>query len=226
MTDKKGKTPPPSPENHNYLPKTSDILAFSSVSDSGISDLNLQLPPEIFHDAGGGERPRDTFRLDNLKLDLKELFEAVMNVDPERYDLIGKVARLNPTQYALVKEFVASVEGNSSIDVASSHAAERKLSFPLWKDRPSGRGTNPAKWITDHHSDLIKTEGARAAIRRRDPDLIMAYAQWIKPNRHPEDDLRLDTQRRRNLSQMSPEAALQRKREQNREANQRFRTKL
>ena len=88
------------------------------------------------------------------------------------------------------------------------------------------RGTNPAHWIQQYHGDLIGTEGARAAIGRRDPGLIQYYAKWISPDRHPEDDLGLDTQRHDGLIDMTAEEVLERKRAQHREANRRYRTTM
>lgn len=96
--------------------------------------------------------------------------------------------------------------------------------YPLWEDRPVKRGTNPAHWIQQYHGDLIGTEGARAAIGRRDPGLIQTYASWIRPGRHPEDDLGLDTQLA-TLHHLSAEEILDRKRKQLQEAALRHRQK-
>lgn len=105
-------------------------------------------------------------------------------------------------------------------NAASTPAEPQKPSYPLWDDRPVKRGTNPAHWILEHHKDLVGTEGARAAIGRRDPELIRHYSVWINPKRHPEDDLGLDVPPRADLSGMSASEILERQRKQVREAQQ------
>lgn len=63
----------------------------------------------------------------------------------------------------------------------------------------------------------------RAHLGAYDPKLYDAYAGWIRPTRHPEDDLNLPTTQRENLSQLSPEEALARHRRQRREQVKRTR---
>lgn len=112
------------------------------------------------------------------------------------------------------------------LKMSSAEPAEQsKPPYPLWKDRPKKRSTNPAAWILEYHGDLIGTKGARVAIGRRDSRLIQAYAVWISPRRHPEDDLGLDTQLRTDLSDMSVEDILERKKRIQREAMRRLRSK-
>lgn len=124
-------------------------------------------------------------------------------------ELIEEIKCLNPEETRLVREFVMALR-------------PEPVAYPLWEDRPVKRGTNPAKWIQDHHGDLIGTEGARAAIGRRDPKLMQHYAAWISPGRHPEDDLGLDTRQQVDLTGMTAEEILDRKRGQVRASKRRI----
>ncbi len=93
----------------------------------------------------------------------------------------------------------------------------------MWDDRPAKPPINPAQWIIKHHGDIIGSKGARAAIGRRDPNLIQAYAQWISPERHPEDDLGLDTRSYTDLSAMSAQQTREHRKAQQRSSAQRCR---
>lgn len=61
-----------------------------------------------------------------------------------------------------------------------------------WSDEANRKGRNPAQFIREEYS---KEFGAGVLtmpwLRRADPALYKAYLVWIRPSRHPEDDLHL-----------------------------------
>ena len=82
-------------------------------------------------------------------------------------------------------------------DFARAAAVQEVRPFPevapkLWRDRDET--TNPAKFCQDVYGYWIdRGLMTRQLLGKRDPQLYQAYAQWIRPNRHPEDDLKLPT---------------------------------
>lgn len=75
--------------------------------------------------------------------------------------------------------------------------SKNKTDFPakapqLWSDRPNKRGENPAAFIRRVYAPWLETM-SRVDLFGVDRALYNAYASWIRPERHPEDDLKLPT---------------------------------
>lgn len=65
---------------------------------------------------------------------------------------------------------------------------------PKWSDKAARKGRNPAQFIREEYkAELDAGILTRPALKAVDPLLYNAYAQWISPTRHPEDDLKLLT---------------------------------
>lgn len=84
---------------------------------------------------------------------------------------------------------------------------------PKWADRASGREVTPVDFIKTHYGrwdgDQWSPDGlTRADLRRADLDLYNAYVARIR--HHPKEDLGLETQKRKEIT--DPSAYLEKKR--------------
>lgn len=188
-------------------------------SSSNIDFVEIDSESKVIFDHGGGDRV-----VKNLIKVRDKLFK--LGITERNLD---KLPNDRDRYLSILSKYFNSLETDELrlhcdkiLDAASDESAEQsKPLYPLWNDRPVRRGTNPAHWILEYHSDLIGTKGARAAIGERDPELIRHYSTWISPGRHPEDDLGLDVPPRANLSGLSASEILDRRRRQVRAAKQR-----
>ena len=98
---------------------------------------------------------------------------------------------------------------------------------PLWSQPQTRAGRNPAAFIKDEYFGGKEPDDSitRRMIGAKDPLLAAAYATHIK--RYPDDALWDSdrTSKRRNLKKMTPKAALEHKRELDRDRQSRARTK-
>ena len=66
-------------------------------------------------------------------------------------------------------------------------------STPFWKGRAKDDRRNPVEFIQANYGEMRNGAWHHNGLTRpdlkRDPELYVAYAQWIKPDRHPEDAL-------------------------------------
>jgi len=102
---------------------------------------------------------------------------------------------------------VAEKAGLASIFLNAQRGQERgetKLKAPeLWADRPSRRSESPVAFIKRVYATELKAKAlTRPMLRELDKTLYDAYAAWIRPERHPEDDLKLATEPRANLDEV------------------------
>lgn len=212
---------------------------------------NLHPTVPIPYSRYGGGRPPEGPGRPFEELQEEEIIDAIRGLGPNELRLIASTieaikkitaaplvvaaADLSPSDLKCTAEFATALkEGNDAVVAFAKRLLDVKVSetslgqeghpqrsYELWDNRPSGRSTNPAKWIVANHKDLLGTKGARIKIGNRDPKLIQAYATWIR--RHPEDNLHIDTQQRTDLSGMSPKDALTHVRDQKRAATQKSR---
>lgn len=119
----------------------------------------------------------------------------------------------NPDQIAEVKKGVATIL--ASFAVASNaqatavpgtkrDAVGAAGNRALWSDLKARRGRNPAQFIRDEYSTEFEGQTlTMASVRRSDPALYQAYIGWIRPSRHPEDDLKLPRREKRTASELA-----------------------
>lgn len=72
-----------------------------------------------------------------------------------------------------------------------------------WSDKESRKGRNPAQFIREEYGkELGAGDLTMPWLRRTDPALYEAYLGWIRPSRHPEDDLHLPKLSDRNSDEL------------------------
>lgn len=130
---------------------------------------------------------------DNVNID--NILRNIRNMTPERQKQFVQDSYIS-SKYP---ELLTSAAPEVSL-VGNEFAAAAKPGLPevapkLWKDRPPGRQTNPVQWILDNYGNRTgdretwKTQGlTRADIKRLDPQLYQAFAQWVRPGRGHEAD--------------------------------------
>lgn len=115
--------------------------------------------------------------------------------DPELDELTERIKtylKRNPENAGKASARIMSALSEFSV------AASAKLSIPSnrpqWSDKTARQGRSPAQFIRDEYRKEIEAgELTLPSIRRADPGLYQAYISWIRPSRHPEDDMKLPT---------------------------------
>ncbi|MGC3939514.1 hypothetical protein ACOTTU_17050 [Roseobacter sp. EG26] len=118
------------------------------------------------------------------------------------------ISEFDEMRLFLLEDFLASSKALSPVLERVLLVREMENTVPplptkapvLWSERESKRGLTPVQWIEQHYSQWLRTEDydppehlllTSPALRSLDGMLYNAYAQWISPHRHPEDDLAL-----------------------------------
>jgi len=139
-----------------------------------------------------------------------------VNDETEIKDILNSLAgylKKNPDQIADVQKRVDTVLAAFAVaSKAQATAAPGPQPFtsgasrnrPLWSDLKARRERNPAQFIRDEYSTEIEGQTlTMASVRRSDPALYQAYIGWIRPSRHPEDDLKLPRREKRTASELA-----------------------
>lgn len=166
---------------------------------------------------------------------LRELDYIYRNADARKREEIARDIRNMCKKHSMVVKndrVVSSVKLEEAYDKAVQQysAVDSLLPLPerapkLWKDREPGRGTNPAKFIQETYGPWIGSGLTKAQLLKLDAGLYSAYAQWIRPSRHPADRIEALEGAGPHNRINDAELAIQRRREREREAAVRKRLK-
>lgn len=178
------------------LPRASDLLA------RGIVIGKLHEPGGTGHNTGGGSS--ELKAAEAGLLDRKKLESAI-------------VAKLGSASDESLKAIWAQLQEAAS---SASQSALPDKAPALWADRTTGRNVSPVEFICQHYGNRSGDRATwepqglmRADIKRLDKALYQAYASWVRPGRHPEEDLGLPTQPRTKITtETDAVAAIDRKR--------------
>lgn len=126
---------------------------------------------------------------------------------------LSKYLKQNPDQVSSVKRDVETLLATfavvSKVQTGSAARSEnravvRSRKRPSWSDLKARRDRNPAQFIREEYKAEIEAqELAMASVRRSDPALYQAYIGWIRPSRHPEDDLKLPRRTKRTSTELA-----------------------
>ncbi|WP_296201022.1 hypothetical protein [uncultured Hyphomicrobium sp.] len=106
--------------------------------------------------------------------------------------------------------------------LAEAGALKGHSKKPQWRDPATRRNRDPAQFIRDEYSAELKAGTlTRKLLRNVDKPLYDAYANWITPKRHPEDDLGLPKTASTNLDELND--PVEHVRKQRRETSRRWR---
>ena len=167
-------------------------------------------------------------KLEQLKLPSGSDARLALLTDPEERQLLIHSRQWNRMRMTKARQADGQIGNtNKGIESAFLNATDKpeNAEKPSWTDemkktKAEGR-RNPSQFIRDEYADELSA----GTLARKDLplDISEAYASWIRPSRHPEDDLNLYTQKRTDLSGMKPEDALKHIRRQKDEASKRSR---
>lgn len=196
---------------------------FSEIEDqfSNIPDDSLQIVGALGYT--DGEEIGDFKRRPPLKdlftdQKLQALFEFLVVAPAEVREAHVNLARQQGAAFPFSQ---AAAEGPVDRATPAPRPADAP---PLWAERKQGwnEGTDekasPALWIKMHYGNRsLKNWDSmgltRAQLSKLDPTLCSAYTSWIRPNRHPEDDLGIPKEPR--TKSRSAEEALSKRRASN-----------
>lgn len=180
----------------------------------------------IDHENAEAKPPADGLPDAGTVVDKPRPISTYSQYDPKiRYNGEGEEREINNPSPKKTLEDRAdrkTLEGSFTENAAATET-------PLWAERTTGREVSPVDFIKMHYgrSDPDGTWDSlgltRAELRQRDRKLYQAYAAWISPKRHPEDDLKLPKDTPERFS--SPEEALEHKLKISRAASARYREK-
>lgn len=116
-----------------------------------------------------------------------------MTTDPELDELADKLKaylKQRPQNVEKLRNRIASTLAEFS--AAASPKPAVRTDRPKWSDRSARKGRNPAQFVREEYqAELDAGTLTRPALKSVDHLLYNAYAAWIGPSRHPEDDLKL-----------------------------------
>lgn len=159
-------------------------------------------------------------------VDIPRPVSTYSQYDPQiRYNGEGEEREINNPS---PKDVLSDRKDQKSLERSFTKTATT-AEAPLWGDRTTGREVSPVDFIKMHYG-RTNPDGTwdslgltRSELRQQDRKLYQAYAAWISPKRHPEDDLKLPKDTPERFS--SPEEALEHKLKISREASARYREK-
>lgn len=129
--------------------------------------------------------------------DEKELADIVKSLKGYLKRNPGKAAHAKTRIESVLQAFGAAARsGGPDMEVL--------LKRPKWSDVSARAGRNPVQFIKEVYGpELAKGALTRPLLRQVDFALYQNYANWIRPSRHPEDDLKLPTLKENNTAELA-----------------------